>query len=139
MISYYYYFLFLTESLFSTWLSSNEDNHGKWHSVRNSIISVQEKNPRGTFRLCHKFVNQGVLKNPIKGWKAKVPVLPWKFWSVAWSLLKVFWLITNMLTEPAMFDLQLLISRSCKLCNQICYQASKVIRVFEIHWHISAL
>ena len=43
MISYYYYFLFLTESLFSTWLSSNEDNHGKWHSVRNSIMSVQEK------------------------------------------------------------------------------------------------
>ena len=69
-------------------------------------MAVQEKNPRGTFRLCRKFVNQGILKNHIKGLKSKGCGFSLKVLISCLISVKGFWLITNMLMESAMFDFQ---------------------------------
>ena len=67
---------------------------------------VQEKNPRGTFWLCRKFVNQGILKNPIKRLKSKSCGFSLKVLISCLISVKGFLVDKNMLTESAMFDFQ---------------------------------
>ena len=70
------------------------------------------------------------IKEHWKIFKKKVLVFLWKSWLVSWSLLRVFWLMTNVFMESAMFDFQSWAPNGPNVANFVTWFLIRQVRSF---------